>query len=277
MTNTKIPEPLAGSGIILVKLVFIRCFVILPFRMTRQRLAERILGGVVVALREVVVDLVHGDAHVLENLPEILALMAEHDGAVVRVVLLDEDMTVEAAHVLDTEDTDAAERTGSHGDDLTLSDVGAELGVGRRLQTIDSSQTRLDVALERTVGHLNRQSASHDTLEAHLAVADLRAGGVTAVEAHEDFLLGIGVAGELLALDALLVHILRHGVVDVEQRHSILTDAGADVLRQCAVDIDLASHGYATTRQTAVHIAGNEAEHGLEGRPALVGHSHELA
>ena len=97
------------------------------------------------------------------------------------------------------------------------------------------------------------------------------------MEAHEDFLLGIGVAGELLALDALLVHILRHGVVDVEQRHSILTDAGADVLRQCAVDIDLASHGDATTRQTAVHIAGNEAEHGLEGRPALVGHSHELA
>ena len=40
-------------------------------------LSERILRGIVVALREVVVDLVNGDTHVLENLPEILTLMAE--------------------------------------------------------------------------------------------------------------------------------------------------------------------------------------------------------
>ena len=71
-----------------------------------NRLAERILGWIVVALREVVVDLVNGDAHVLENLPEVLALMAEHNGAVVWIVLLDEDVTIEAAHVLDTEGTD---------------------------------------------------------------------------------------------------------------------------------------------------------------------------
>ena len=69
-------------------------------------LAERILGGIVVTLREVVVDFVNGDAHVLENLPEVLALMAEHDGAVVWIVLLDEDVTIETAHVLDAEGTD---------------------------------------------------------------------------------------------------------------------------------------------------------------------------
>ena len=40
-------------------------------------LCERILGWVEVTLREVVVDLVNGDTHVLENLPEILTLMAE--------------------------------------------------------------------------------------------------------------------------------------------------------------------------------------------------------
>jgi hypothetical protein len=72
-------------------------------------LCERILGGVVVTLREVVVDLVNGDAHVLQHLPQVLALVAEHNGAVVWVVLLDEDMTIEAAHVLDTEDTDRTE------------------------------------------------------------------------------------------------------------------------------------------------------------------------
>ena len=50
------------------------------------------------------------------------------------------------------------------------------------------------------------------------------------MEAHEDLLLCIGVAGELLALDALLVHILRNGVVDVEQGNGILRDTGSDVL-----------------------------------------------
>jgi hypothetical protein len=72
-------------------------------------LCERILGGIEVALREVVVDLVNGNTHVLENLPQILTLMAEHNGAVVWVVLLDEHVTIEAAHVLDTEDTDRTE------------------------------------------------------------------------------------------------------------------------------------------------------------------------
>ena len=72
-------------------------------------LCEWILCWVEVALGEVVVDLVNGDTHVLENLPQILTLMAEHNGAVVWVVLLDEDVTIEAAHVLDTEDTDRTE------------------------------------------------------------------------------------------------------------------------------------------------------------------------
>ena len=73
------------------------------------RLCEWILCWVEVALGEVVVDLVNGDTHVLENLPQILTLMAEHNSAVVWVVLLDEDVTIEAAHVLDTEDTDRTE------------------------------------------------------------------------------------------------------------------------------------------------------------------------
>jgi len=72
-------------------------------------LCEWALCGIEVTLREVVVDLVNGDTHVLENLPEVLTLMAEHNGAVVWVVLLDEDVTIEAAHVLDTEGTDRTE------------------------------------------------------------------------------------------------------------------------------------------------------------------------
>ena len=64
----------------------------LLFRM--YRLCEWILCWVEIALGEVVVDLLNGDTHVLENLPEILTLMAEHNGAVVWVVLLDEAETI---------------------------------------------------------------------------------------------------------------------------------------------------------------------------------------
>ena len=114
-------------------------------------------------------------------------------------------------------------------------------------------------------------------MEAHLAVADLAGSGVSAVEAHEDFLLCVAVALELLALDALLVHICRYGVVDVEQCHSVLGDASSDELRQSTIDIHLTCYRDTTASEAAVHIARNESEHRLEGRPALVGHSHELA
>ena len=74
-------------------------------------LCERILCWVVVTLREVVVNLLNGDTHVLQHFPQILTSVLEHHGCVVRIVLLDEDVTIEAAHVLDTEDTDRTERT----------------------------------------------------------------------------------------------------------------------------------------------------------------------
>ena len=46
------------------------------------------------------------------------------------------------------------------------------------------------------------------------------------MEAHEGILLRI----IQFALDGLLVHIVRHGVVDVQQSHCIVADAGSDEL-----------------------------------------------
>lgn len=106
-----------------------------------ENLCERILGGVVVALGEVVVNLLNGDAHILQHLPHVLTGVVEHHGAVVRIVLLDEDVTIEAAHVLDTEDTDRTEGACCHGNDLTLCDVSTQLGVSSRLQTVYSGET----------------------------------------------------------------------------------------------------------------------------------------
>ena len=46
------------------------------------------------------------------------------------------------------------------------------------------------------------------------------------MEAHEGILQSI----REFALDALFVHILRNGVVDIQQGNGILTDAGSDEL-----------------------------------------------
>jgi len=87
------------------------------------------------------------------------------------------------------------------------------------------------------------------------------------VEAHEGIRQGIIE----LALDLSLKQSGRDRVIDVEQRHGIVRNARADVLRQCAVDIDLAGHGNAARGKAGVHIARLEAELFRESRPALVG------
>ena len=80
-----------------------------------------------------------------------------------------------------------------------------------------------------------------------------------------------------LALDRLFVHILRNGVIDVEQCDSILADAGADKLTQCAVNIYLAGYRNTSSGQTTVDIARNKSKLCLECRPALSSDCHILA
>ena len=82
--------------------------------------------------------------------------MAEGDRTVVRVALLDEHMTVEAAHLRDGEDADAAEGTGLDGQDLALGDVAAEVAVGVALQTVEGDLARRDVSFERAAGASRR-------------------------------------------------------------------------------------------------------------------------
>ena len=58
-------------------------------------------------LRLVVGDVL--DAEILEHLEESLADVREGNGSVVRIALLDEDVTIEAAHLRNSEDTDTTE------------------------------------------------------------------------------------------------------------------------------------------------------------------------
>ena len=197
----------------------------------------------------------------------------------VRVALLDEDVAIEAAHLGNGKDADAAEGAGGHGQDLALGHVTAEVALGVALQAVEGHVGGGDVALEGTagkvgVGPFRLEQAVLDQLVLNGTVgAHLAAGGIAAVEAHE----GVGQAVVEVALDVLVVDVARHGVVDVEQRDRVAGGAHADILGEGAVDVDLTGNRDAAADQARVDVARLEAELGREGRPALVGEGDVLA
>lgn len=82
--------------------------------------------------------------------------MAEGDGAVMREVLLDEDVAVEAAHLRDGEDADAAEGVRSCWQDFAFSDVGTQLAIGRALEAEEGDVAVGDVAFEGAARDIRR-------------------------------------------------------------------------------------------------------------------------
>ena len=93
------------------------------------------------------------------------------------------------------------------------------------------------------------------------------------MEAHE----GVGERIVVFAPDLRLPHARGDGVVDVQQRHGVGGDAGADVLAQRAVDVHLAAHGDAAGGKARVYITRLKAELLGEGGPALIGKGYVLA
>ena len=86
--------------------------------------APGVFRGIGQRLRLIPADIAH--AQELKDLEERLAVMAEGHRAVVGEALLDQHMAVEAAHLVDGEDADAAEARRRHRQDLAFRDVGAE-------------------------------------------------------------------------------------------------------------------------------------------------------
>ena len=152
--------------------------------------------------------------------------MPEGHRAMVRIVLLDQHMAVEPSHLLDREDPDPPEGTGRHRKDLPLRQIRPQLRVRCGLETVEGDLAGSDIPLQGPVGDLHREGTGHDHLVLHLTGRQLGGAGVAAVEAHEGVVQGIVE----LALDRLLVHILRHRVVDIQQGHHIVRYAGTDIL-----------------------------------------------
>ena len=113
---------------------------------------ERILRCVREAGRLVICYIAY--TKVLEHIKESAAVVAECNCAMMRIMLLDEDMTVEAAHFLDGENADAAKAAGCHRKNFAFSDVGTKLTFAVALETIEGNVRCCDVAFERAAGEI---------------------------------------------------------------------------------------------------------------------------
>ena len=73
------------------------------------------------------------------------------------------------------------------------------------------------------------------------------------------------------------MHILRHGVVDIQKCYRILADSCSDKLTESSINIYFARYRNTTLSQTAVNEARYKAKLCLERRPALTGDAYILA
>ena len=174
----------------------------------------------------IVADLVRAYADELEYLIQCLAMMSECNCSVMREAALDQYVTVETSHILDCEYTDAAEGLRCYRKYFALCYICTQDIVCGALQTVECDVARNDVTLEGSVCNLYRKASCHDLLILHAEAGKLGRAGISAMEAHEGILMRIIE----FALDGLLVHIVRHGVVDVQQSYCIVADAGSDEL-----------------------------------------------
>ncbi len=76
--------------------------------------------------RLIISNLLRKDANILEHLIKCLSVVSERNCAVMRVILLDQYMTVESAHLLDRKYTDGAEGFRRNGKDFSLRHISAQ-------------------------------------------------------------------------------------------------------------------------------------------------------
>ena len=209
------------------------------FHMLEQSaLCEWILCRVFRGSRLIITDLIHLYTDILVNLIDCLAEMSKRNCAMVRIVLFNQHMTVEASHLRNRKYTNRTEGLRCYRKYFTLCDIAAQLAVRSALQTVECDVARSDIALERAVCHFHRKASSHNLLVLHAARCKFSRAGIAAVEAHKCILVCV----REFALDGLPVHISRNGIVNVEQCNSILAYAGTDILAQAAININLAGY-----------------------------------
>ena len=179
--------------------------------------------------------------------------MREGYGAVMRIMLLDQDMAIEATHLLDREYADTTEGTCRHVEDFALCDVGTKNAFGIALETIEGDVAGSDVSLKGAAGEVRlgsfrlKQTMLDQLILDRAVRAHLALRSISAMEAHE----GVGQGVVELALDILIIDILRYRVINVKQGNGICGYAKSDILAQRAINVDLT--GYRDAAAFSLH------------------------
>ena len=135
---------------------------------------ERVFCGIRERFRLIIGDIAHAEE--LEHLEQELAVVAEGHRAVVRIALLDKHVAVEAAHLRDGEDADAAEAARMYRQNFTLrphdSKARGRNRCGKKqieeLQNISAVLRERQTKLKRDIGMIDDILAEGTMTEAHL-------------------------------------------------------------------------------------------------------------
>ena len=88
--------------------------------------------------------------HFIKGLP----IMFKDNSPMMRVLLLNEHMSIKPTHFGDGKNADTAKAASCNGQDLALSNVGAQNSLAVTLQTIESNVGSSDVAFQRAAGEV---------------------------------------------------------------------------------------------------------------------------
>ena len=88
------------------------------------------------------------NAKVFENVEECFTEVAKRNCTVIRITFRNQHMAVKAAHLRNTENTNAAKGTGSNRQDFTLCDISLKLSICGALKAEEGDRARSNVTLK---------------------------------------------------------------------------------------------------------------------------------
>ena len=95
----------------------------------------------------IVVNILHRNAKIFKYLKQRFSMMSERNRSVMRIVFLNQDMTVKSAHFRNRKYADRSERTRCYRKYLPLRHICANLSVGGGLQTEERNIARRNISL----------------------------------------------------------------------------------------------------------------------------------
>ena len=98
---------------------------------------KRIFCRIHHSLRLIEVNFIHFHTDIFKYFIQCFSEMSESNSAMVRIIFLNQYVTIETSHFRNCEYADSAKGTGCNRKNLTLCDISAQLGIRCALQTVE--------------------------------------------------------------------------------------------------------------------------------------------